>query len=628
MEAATSVFAPTLRTWIRPSPVLFATQCSLGKTIVSFNHYYQSELTALRQLGRRFAERSPALAPFLGQSGRDPDVERLLEGFAFLTGRLRQKLDDEMPELTHSLMHLLWPNYMRPLPSFSMLQFQPLTRAGPAQIAERETIVESKPLNGVQCRFRTCYETQIQALDIRAVDFAVNGDGAVLTLRTEMSCGGFLAELDLEHLRLHLAGEQYISQMLYLCLLRNLTDIELVPLDAAGEPFKNEIRQDICFRLPGANVTPVGFAEEHSLIPYPLNTFRGYRFLQEYFVLQDKFLFVDVNGLEAIRGFPHARREQVRGLSLRFNIRKSGIQRLRPGLENIKLHCTPIVNLFKHDALPVRLDGKHDEYLLLPSSMELQHCGVFSVDEVMGWLPGGIGYRPYVPFESFEHDPSFDVPEARPHYSVRQRNSLLHEGMDTYLSFGTRDLQTHETLSIELTCTNQNLPLQLRVGDICLAAKGTPEFLSFRNITLATPSYAPPINRDFLWRLISNMSLNYLSLANVEALKVILETYDLPRYYDQQAEKVSKRLLGGLKKIQHQPIDRLHKGLPLRGLRTELTIDPEGYVGEGDLFVFASVLNEFFALYASLNSFHELQVKSTQGEVYKWTPRMGQQPLL
>ena len=98
---------------------------------MSFNHYYQSELTALRQLGRRFAERSPALAPYLGQAGRDPDVERLLEGFAFLTGRLRQKLDDELPELSHSLMQLLWPNYMRPLPAFSILQFDPLGQPGP-----------------------------------------------------------------------------------------------------------------------------------------------------------------------------------------------------------------------------------------------------------------------------------------------------------------------------------------------------------------------------------------------------------------------------------------------------------------------------------------------------------------
>lgn len=109
---------------------------------MSFNHYYQSELTALRQLGRRFAERSPALAPYLGQAGRDPDVERLLEGFAFLTGRLRQKLDDELPELSHSLMQLLWPNYMRPLPAFSILQFDPLKRSGPALLVERDTPIE------------------------------------------------------------------------------------------------------------------------------------------------------------------------------------------------------------------------------------------------------------------------------------------------------------------------------------------------------------------------------------------------------------------------------------------------------------------------------------------------------
>ena len=177
-------------------------------------------------------------------------------------------------------------------------------------------------------------------------------------------------------------------------------------------------------------------------------------------------------------------------------------------------------------------------------------------------------------------------------------------------------------------CTNQNLPRKLKLGDINQACEETPEFLSFRNITPTTSSFAPPLTRDFLWKLISNMSLNYLSLADVNALKVILETYDLPRYYDQQAEKVSKRLLGGLKFIMHHHVDRLHRGLPVRGLRTELTIDPQGYIGEGDLFLFASVLNEFFALYASLNSFHELQVKSTQGEVYQWTPRMGLQPLL
>ncbi|MVV47862.1 type VI secretion system baseplate subunit TssF [Pseudomonas sp. PB120] len=595
---------------------------------MSFNHYYQSELTALRQLGRRFAERSPALAPFLGQAGRDPDVERLLEGFAFLTGRLRQKLDDELPELSHSLMQLLWPNYMRPLPAFSILQFDPLKRSGPASKVERDTPVESTPINGVICSFRTCYPTEVLPLDLAALNYSVKGKGSLLSLRLEMSVDGHLGELELSRLRLHFAGERYISQMLYLSLLRYLESIELIPLDAAGKPVNGVSGTPMIFKMPGNRVQPVGFAEEEALIPYPLNTFRGYRYLQEYFAFQDKFLFVDVNGLDLLNALPEEALKQMRGLELRFDIRKSGMQRLRPTLDNVKLHCTPIVNLFKHDALPIRLDGKQDEYLLMPAKYDLENCGVFSVETVTGYQTGGRGYQAYVPFESFEHDPSFDVPTSRPHYSIRQRSSSQHDGLDTYLSFGIRHTEANETLSIELMCTNQNLPHKLKLGDICMASDKTPEFLSFRNITPATASFAPPLNRDFLWKLISNMSLNYLSLADVNALKVILETYDLPRYYDQQAEKISKCLLGGLKSIQHQHVDRLHRGLPVRGLRTELTIDPQGYIGEGDLFVFASVLNEFFALYASLNSYHELRVTSTQGEVYQWTPRMGLQPLL
>lgn len=593
-----------------------------------FNHYYQSELTALRQLGRRFAERSPALAPFLGQAGRDPDVERLLEGFAFLTGRLRQKLDDELPELSHSLMQLLWPNYMQPLPAFSILQFDPLKLAGPALRVERDTPVESLPVDGVQCRFRTCYPTDVQALDLVDLTYSVKGDGALLSLRLELSGEGHLGELDLSRLRLHFAGERYISQTLYLSLLRNLESIELVPLDGDGKPIPGVNGMPMAFRMPGDRIQPVGFAEDEALIPYPLNTFRGYRYLQEYFAFQDKFLFVDVEGLELPAALAEDTLKQIRGLELRFDIRKGGVQRLRPTLDNVKLHCTPIVNLFKHDATPIRLEGKQDEYLLMPALYAMENCGVFSIESVIGWKPGGLGYEAYVPFESFEHDPSFDVPNRRPHYSIRQRSSSLHDGLDTYLSFGIRHTEASETLSIEMMCTNQNLPRRLKLGDICIACEQTPEFLTFRNITPATPSYAPPLNRDFLWRLISNMSLNYLSLADVNALKVILETYDLPRYYDPHAEKVSKRLLGGLKSIRHQHVDRLHRGLPVRGLRTELTIDPQGYIGEGDVFVFASVLNEFFALYASLNSYHELRVKSTQGEVYQWTPRMGLQPLL
>ncbi|MCD5994603.1 type VI secretion system baseplate subunit TssF [Pseudomonas sp. CDFA 602] len=595
---------------------------------MSFNQYYQNELTALRQLGRRFSERNPALAPFLGQPGKDPDVERLLEGFAFLTGRLRQKLDDDLPELTHSLMQLLWPNYMRPLPSVSMLQFDPLDRPGPGLTVERDTPVESEPVSGQICRFRTCFATEVLPLKLTRFDCSAYGEGAVIKVQLELNCDGNLGDLDLRRVRLHLAGDRMVSQELYLGLLRKLLSIRLIPLDAQGAPLLDNSANIIELDVPVDQVRPVGFAEDEALIPYPLNTFRGYRYLQEYFFFPEKFLFVDVSGFEVLGSLTGEVLEQTRAVQLVFDMASSDIQNLRPTIDNVKLYCTPVVNLFKQDAIPVLADARQDEYLLSPSHEGQGSCGVYSVDKVTGWQPGGLGYQHYVPFESFEHDPAFGAKADCGHYSVRHKPSLHHDGLDTYLSFGQRGAQPLETVSIELTCTNHDLPARISAGGICRSCEGTPDFLKFRNITKATPSYPPPIDRDFFWRVISNMSLNYLSLANVDALKVILETYDLPRHHDQQAERISQHLMNALKSIRHESVDRLYQGLPLRGVKTELVIDPSGYVGEGHLFLFASVINEFFALYASLNSFHELQVKSTQGGMYQWTPRMGLQPLL
>lgn len=595
---------------------------------MSFNQYYQSELSALRQLGRRFSERNPALAPFLGEAGQDPDVERLLEGFAFLTGRLRQKLDDELPELTHSLMHLLWPNYMRPTPAFSILQFDPLKQVGPGVMVPRDTPVESLAINGERCRFRTCYATRVLPLQLSALDYSPQGERALLSLRLEMSAEGNFSEWSFDEVRLHLAGDRYVSQGLYLSLLRHVDGIELQPFGCDGLAIKGADGQAVCLRVGADQVKPVGFCELHALIPYPQNTFRGYRHLQEYFAFPEKYLFVDVQGLGVLQQLPQEVLKQIRGVKLCFGLHTQSQATQCPTLDNVKLYCTPIVNLFQHDAVPIRLEGKQDEYLLIPGEYSRANASVFSVDKVTGWRPGGLGYAAYVPFESFEHDGDTDASAAPDSYSIRQRESTQHAGLDTWLGLGNGHGRAQETLSIELTCTNHNLPRQLQAGEINQPCEQTPEGLSFRNISVPTASYAPPLDQDFLWRLISNMSLNYLSLSDIKALKVILETYDLPRYHDRQARKVSQIRLGALQSISHTAVDRLHRGMPYRGLRIDLTVDPHGFLGPGEVFVFASVLNEFFALYASLNAFHELRVISTQGDVYLWPPRMGQQPLL
>ena len=371
-----------------------------------------------------------------------------------------------------------------------------------------------------------------------------------------------------------------------------------------------------------------GFDPQQGLVPYPVNTFTGYRCLQEYYAFEEKFLFVDVTGLDCLTRLDPALLQQACGLELRCHIRKTGTQRISPTLDNVRLYCTPVANLFSHDAVPIRLDGRQDHYLLRPAEYPQHQCAVYSVDRITGWKPGGMGHTEYVAFESFEHDNRTEGTGSAPHYSLRQYPSLHGEGLETFLSFGGGSEDLHETLSIELTCTNHQLPSQLGIGDICCLSEDTPDFLGFRNISPVTPSYAPPLDSDFLWKLISNMSLNYLSLTNVDALKAMLRNYDFPRHHDQHAARIGQHRLEGLKHIRHQHVDRLKQGLPVRGIRTELEMDAEHYLSEGELFLFASVLNEFFALYANLNSFHELRVTTTQGERYQWTPRMGLQPLL
>lgn len=561
---------------------------------MSFELFYQSELSALRTLGRRFSERNPALAPFLADSGQDPDVERLLEGFAFLTGRLRQKLADELPELTHSLMHLLWPNYMRPLPAFSILQFDPLKHACTTLSVDRDTPVESVLVNGERCRFRTCYATQVMPLQLSGLEYLSQGTRASLNLRLEMSVEGNFSEWAFTQLRLHLAGDRQVSQGLYLSLLRHLESIEVVLFDHDGLAINGRDGQVLSLRLSASQVKPVGFDEDQALIPYPANTFSGYRHLQEYFAFADKYLFVDVLGLDALQRLPNELLKQARCVELRFKLHTQEHEPHRPTLDNVKLYCTPITNLFKQDAVPIRLDGKQDDYLLLPGGIARGNAAVFSVDHVTGWRPGGLGYQTYVPFESFEHDSDSGVSMQAPSYSIRQRSSVQGAELDTWLSLGIGPIDQQETLSVELTCTNHGLPRLLQVGEINQPCEQTPEFLTFRNICAPTASFPPPLDQDFLWKLISNMSLNYLSLTDTRALKVILQTYDLPRYHDRQAHNISQRRLDALRSVSHEAVDRMHRGLPIRGLRVDLNIDPSGFVSRGDMFVFASALNEFF----------------------------------
>lgn len=584
----------------------------------TFNRYYLDELVSLRELGREYSRNNPSLAPFFDTPRRDPDVERILEGVAFLCGRLRQKLDDELPEITHALFSLLWPNYLRTIPSCSIVRYRPAPNLTWAVTVPRGTTVESVEVEGTKCRFRTVYETQI--LPIRLKDQTVfEHDGQiVLALRFDL-VGATLGNIPLSRLRLFFTGEPAIAHSLYFTLTRGVREIRfLLPGDRGNYAPVHVLSSDM--------IRPVGFREEEGLYPYPANTFPGYRIVQEYFCFSEKFLFAEISGLDACVA---AGGEAVAGASefvLHFVLKDFPVQYESWKRQNIQLFCTPVVNLFSMDSTPLTVDHRQPEYRIVPDPRLPDHYAVYSVERVRSWGGDGKLRREYRPFESFEHGSGQNVDAA--YYRLRLKPSLNDQSTETYISVvhsqASSAASGEEILSLELMCTNRLLPVQLSVGDINTHADDTPDSVTLGNITPVTPPYTPPLEGDLLWRLISNMSLNYLPLSNVHAMRALLASYDFRALHDRQRARVLDKTLGGMTGIASEETDRIYRGLPVRGAVTRLVLDRGGFSSEGEMYLFASVINEFLALYATVNSFHQLVVvDSRRGEEYQWPARLG-----
>ncbi|MCL1986212.1 MAG: type VI secretion system baseplate subunit TssF [Betaproteobacteria bacterium] len=584
---------------------------------MSLNRYYQNELIAFRELGQEFARRNPALAPFFDSPGRDPDVERILESFAFLTGRLHNKLDDELPEITHSLFSLLWPHYLRPIPACSILRYQPSETLSGAVSIKRGTVVESVPVEGTRCRFRTAYDTEI--LPLRLTDHRIlehNGKG-ILALHFE-AMQAPLETLPITKLRFFLAGEKTIAHTIYYTLATQVREVRVV-LQSANK----EERITAC--LSPAVVRPVGFNEDEGIFPYPANAFPGYRIIQEYFCFTEKFFFIEVNELD--KGLNQDALSPFKGVKkfqLHFVLDELPEQYESFRTENWQLFCTPVVNLFSMDSSPLLIDQHRPEYRIVPDPGRPYHFTTYSVDKVRTWTHDSKTLHYYKLFESFEHY----TREDKAYYRLRIRPSTQDESTESYISIIHLPDSPHraqeETLSLELTCTNRLLPKHLGVGDICFHAGDAPDTISCKNITPVEPPYNPPLGDDLFWRLLSKMSLNYIPLANPIALQAVLSTYDFRAPHDRPRAKILEKNLKAIVSTACTETGRIYNGLPVRGMQTRLVLDQKGFSCEGDMYLFGSVLNEFLALYATVNSFHQLVVNEAKlGEEYVWPARLG-----
>jgi len=576
--------------------------------------YVQRELLALRELGREAMERNPALEPFFGTPGRDPDVERLLEGFAFLVGRLRQKLDDELPEITHGLFSTLWPNYLRPVPAASIIQYQVTDNATGATFIPRGTLVDSVVVDGFPCRFQTVYDTEVLPLRVEDLRILERNGTATLAVRFSVTKGS-LRSLSFSSLRVFFSGEEVISHTLYLNLTRRLKEIRFVVKDS-------EQREHVAAVLPPSCVRPLGFREDEGLYPYPKETALGYRILQEYFCYPEKFLFVEIAGLkqgltqETLTRFGDAKEFELHFVLPALPEHYESFQ-----ASNWNLCCTPVVNIFPFATKQKRLTKGQSWYKIIPNANYPDALAVYSVEEVNLWGKEGKGnalYENVNPFEHMIHN------KGKIRCRVDIRPTLDRKNMETVIQVDGLD-HAGLTIRLQLLCTNGTWPKRLGVGDICVpTGSGGKVSVPFKNILPITAPHPPPCDEDTLWKVLSNMRLNYIPLIDVAAFRAMIATYAFRAVTDRVEARRVNKLLHSIRAIASPSTDRLFDGIPRRGARTTITMDQSFFSCEGAMVLFASVLNEFLSMYATVNSFHQLIVReASRGEEYHWPARLG-----
>lgn len=574
-----------------------------------FNKYYQQELQNLRELGAEFAKSHPALAPLLSGPSSDPDVERLLEGVAFLTGLLRHKLDDELPELIHGMMDIIFPHYLRPVPATSIVAFAPKPNLRESVTVAAGTSLASLPIEGTECIFRTCYELEVHPLRLAQAELLREpGRPDRIRLVLELT-GQNLSQWKPKRLSLFLSDNFTQATDLLLLLTRYVRKITVRELPD-GNPAV----------LPEGSLAPIGFDLRSNLLPYPTHSFQGYRLLQEYFTLPQKFLFLELRGWEQWQ-------DRGRGTACEviFELLPAPVPlpKIRP--ENFTLFATPVINLFTQETDPIILDHRLERIRVRPTAKAPGHLQVYSVEKVVGFEQGSVARKEYVPLGRFSlHE------LGNPVYQVTHSVSPVDDLPDVYLAFTYPPggpAPVTETLSLTLKCTNGTLPERLKLGDICRQTADSPELLTFRNITPATFPEQPQLDKSTLWRFLSHLSLNYLPIADAGNLRELLSLYITPGR-DRAKTAANRKRVEGIAKFNVKPMNLLVGGLPMRGQKLELSARQDNFAGVGDLYVFGTVLDAFFGVYASMNTFTRFQlVDLVSGEKFVWPSRIGDRPL-
>ena len=592
--------------------------------------YYERELTYIRSLGAEFAKEYPKIAGRLQlepDKCEDPFTERLIEAFAFISGRIHKKIDDGFPEITESLLGILYPHYINPIPSMSIVKFDPIRQniSPNGYKIDKKTTLYSKPVGGTPCQFQTVYPVAIRPIEVASAELKepsklVKNARQVLTLRLKTFNNFSFNSIECDAVRFYLNGPHQHTFRIYEMLLNNVCHIDIESKNSAGVTER--------FSLPPDAVKPVGFDPDACMLPYSKRSFPGYLLLFEYFCFPDKFLFLDLEGLNRMKGMALGDT-----LDILIYLNKPFESNIVVQKDVFCLNATPVVNLFNRIAEPVNLDQRRTEYQVVADIRRQEAMEIFSIDKVVAVSPADLSKeREFKPFYSIRHAAYDD--ESTSAYWLMERRSSSRKGdggTEVFLSFADLNFNAvepdAEVLTLHVTCSNRDLPAKLPFrdpsGDFDMETAAPVS--SITCLIKPTPCRRPSHIGAAQWRLISHLTLNYLSILEEgeDALREMLKLYD----FDNSPS--TRQQISGILSLKSEYVTRRVGFSYCRGIRVTVELDSDKYVGAG-LYLFASVLENFLGQYVSVNSFSQMAVKTARSQeiLKEWPPRSGNRILL
>ncbi len=573
---------------------------------------FQNEMQRLHAAAKSFSQQYPQHTALLNlTSGCDPDpaIARLFEGFAYLTSQLKQKIDDDVPELAETLLQQLCPQMLRPFPAATIIQFayQHNYLQSGNQI-KKGTMLASNAIaeHQVVCQFQTTADVQLLPIKLLGVDISQEKLGATkLTLKLFAGTEFIFKNLALQRLNIYLHGQSSNVNCLYQLLTSKIKSVCFMEHDK-----KNKLVTPISESNQNA-ISALHLTLEDSMIPDVTNSHPGFHLLQEYFSFPEKYHFVALDFSDVVWS------DDSHNCDVEIIFDDTSLMDLAISTDNFKLYCAPAINLYQQTSEPIFIDHLRSEYRLYPDVNHTEAVQLYKINNV---------------------DSSVIKTGNKKHYYEFSRQDLLDSGKcfyqlsQQYLGavseyfLRLRDVfdTEEEYLSCDMLVHNAHIASQcLYEKSLMLSDYSLVDIISATNL-LRPSQFCPNKNSNTTaWRLLALLNMNSQVLKSVDDLQYVL------RLLDCKQDKKNQRMIKAIHGFSNCSSNQFISGIFYHGLQLHLQVKEEGFVNQAEIYLFGQIFRNFLCDYVAINHFIELTIECLpSNRILQWPPMLGNRQIL